>query len=405
VDVQRPLRILDALRWEDHVEDAFFAAGGRELPAVDSDYYGLRHLPFYPAAKRAELRDLERQVCNQLGSSDPAGGLLTRRCREYLQVVDLLEQRGTPAFGELSAQMYGRSCDPCLPGGAPLLEMARRLGSLFDGWPGAAHESNEPTLAAGEVVKTLSERLGRFFQNQRLVRVRLSTDLSADAAAGGDCIKVRWDAQFRARDVRMLEVHEGWVHLGTTLNGQSQPICTFLSKPVPSATVTQEGLAVLTEVLALASDPVRVRRLAQRVEAVALAEAGADFLDVYRFFLQQGYSPSDSYQHTARIFRGSLPAGCGPFTKDLCYARGFILLLDHLRRLMAQGQTRRFSLLFCGKTSLEDLDSLAELVEQGLVSPPRYLPPPFVELMERNATTSAGWGQGNAAGDHLPIIC
>ena len=54
-------------------------------------------------------------------------------------------------------------------------------------------------------------------------------------------------------DLRLLEVHEGWVHLGTTLNGQSQPVCTFLSKGPPSSTLTQEGLAVLTEVFAFAS--------------------------------------------------------------------------------------------------------------------------------------------------------
>src|SRR5262249_29687750 len=139
------------------------------------------------------------------------------------------------------------------------------------------------------------------------------------AAAGGNYIKIRGSARFTPQDVRVLEVHEGWVHLGTTLNGLCQPVCTFLSKGPPSSTVTQEGLAVLTEMAAGASFPARVKRLTDRVRAIALAEDGADFLEVYRFFEEQGYEYRDSYKQAARIFRGSLPTGCGPFTKDLSY--------------------------------------------------------------------------------------
>src|SRR5205085_11368001 len=98
---------------------------------------------------------------------------------------------------------------------------------------------------------------------------------------------IRHKATFTAREVRLLEVHEGWVHLGTTLNGLNQPICTFLSKGPPSSTVTQEGLAVITEIITFASHPARVRRLTNRIEGTAMAEAGANFLEVYRYFLQE----------------------------------------------------------------------------------------------------------------------
>ena len=142
-----------------------------------------------------------------------------------------------------------------------------------------------PTLDARQTVQMLSERLKGFFQDAASVRMRVSDGIVADAAAGCDYIKIRGDARFTPREVRLLEVHEGWVHLGTTLNGQRQPVCTFLGKGPPSSTTTQEGLAVLTEVLAFASHPARLRRLTHRIEGVALAENGANFLDVYRFFL------------------------------------------------------------------------------------------------------------------------
>jgi hypothetical protein len=99
---------------------------------------------------------------------------------------------------------------------------------------------------------------------------------------------IRDDARFTPREVRLREAHEGWVHLGTTLNGQNQPVCTFLSKGPPSSTITQEGLAVITEILTFTSQPGRVRRLTNRIEGMAMAEAGGNFLKVYRYFWRDG---------------------------------------------------------------------------------------------------------------------
>jgi uncharacterized protein (TIGR02421 family) len=306
---------------------------------------------------------------------------MARTCEEYRHVVDLLEQRGTPAFNAISERLYGGAGDRFHAGEPTLADLGRGVAGTLDNLAQEAVFGTESSaLEAEEAVDVLAGRLGSFFGDGAAVRVRLSDGIVADAAAGSDYVKLRADARFTQRELRLLEVHEGWVHLGTTLNGQAQPICTFLSKGPPSATVTQEGLAVLTEVLAFASHPGRVRRLTHRVEGVALAEAGANFLEVYRFFLQEGYDRHESYQHAMRIFRGSLPAGCGPFTKDLCYSRGFVQVYNFIRSAVARGMLRRVPLLFCGKTTLGDIKTLAQLVEEGLVEPPRFLPPPFADL-------------------------
>jgi uncharacterized protein (TIGR02421 family) len=381
VDAQRPIRILDAIKWDDDVERAFFAADAKELPPVTRDYYLRQPLPFDPGAKRAELLALERDIRRQLGIYNPAGRLMARNCEEYRHVIDLLELRGTPGFSAVSERLYGGASDRFHAGEATLADLGRGVAGTLDNLAQEALFGTEAeALEAEEAVDVLSGRLRSFFGDAATVRVRLSDGIVADAAAGSDYVKLRADARFTARELRLLEVHEGWVHLGTTLNGQAQPVCTFLSKGPPSATVTQEGLAVLTEVLAFASHPARVRRLTHRVEGVALVEAGANFLDVYRFFLQEGYDRHESYQHSMRIFRGSLPAGCGPFTKDLCYSRGFVQVYNFIRSAVARGMLRRVPLLFCGKTTLGDVKTLAQLVEEGLVDPPRFLPPPFADL-------------------------
>ena len=381
VEAQRPIRLLEAIKWDSSIEEAFFAAGGKELPPVSRDYYAHRSLPFDPDQKCGEFRALERDLRRRLGFCNPAGQMLLRMCEEYRQVVDLLMLRGTPGFSILSERLYGSSGDSFHAGEPTLADLGQLLSGILDNLSQeAVFCQDEPRLDARQAVEMLRGRLSAFFKDEDAVHVRIADDLAADAAAGCDYIKIREDAHFSPREVRLLEVHEGWVHLATTRNGQAQPICTFLSKGPPSTATTQEGLAVLTEVLAFASHPGRVRRLSNRIEGVALAEAGANFLDVYRFFLRQGHEPRDSYQQTMRIFRGSLPDGCGPFTKDLCYSRGFVQVYNFIRLAVKRGQARRVPLLFCGKTNLADMKTLTQLVEDGLVAPPRHVPPMFADL-------------------------
>jgi uncharacterized protein (TIGR02421 family) len=385
VEAQRPIRILDALKWDDDVERAFFAAGARKLPPVTVDYYRRRPLPFDPGAKRRELRDLERDVRRRLGRYNPAGQIIIRMSEEYREVIDLLVQRGTRQFAVLAERLYGGSADCFHAGDLNLADLAQMMSRTLDNIDdGGQADHDEPRMDGTEAVRVLSTRLAAYF-GDGTVRVRMADGILADAAAGSDYIKLRADARFTARDLRLLEVHEGWLHLGTTLNGQAQPVCTFLSKGPPSSTVTQEGLAVLTELLAFASHPARVRRLAQRIEAVAQAEAGADFLDVYRFFLAEGIPSRQSYHHAVRVFRGSLPSGCGPFTKDLCYNKGFVLVYNFMRSAVRRGLVDRIPLLFCGKTNLEDVKTLAQLTGEGLVAPPRFVPPPFTDLQALSA--------------------
>ncbi len=380
VEAQRPIRILDAIKWDDDVERAFFAGSCRELPPVKPDYYRGRPLPFDPEQKLNEFHDLERDLRRRLGEFNAPGQIMARMCEEYRDVVHMLKHRGTRTFALISERLYGSASDSFHAGDPSLADLGHMMSDMLTG---LAHDGlfgrEEPSVEAPQAVDMLATRMKGYFGEAGAIRVKLSDGIVADAAAGSDYIKIRGNACFTPREVRLLEVHEGWVHLGTTLNGQSQPVCTFLSKGPPSSTITQEGLAVLTEMFAFASHPARVRRLTNRIEGVAMAEAGANFLDVYRFFLDEGCPPREAYQHSMRIFRGSLPEGCGPFTKDLCYSKGFVMVYNYLRLAVRKGMMSRVPLLFCGKTTLADIKTLAQLVDEGLVVPPRFVPPQFAD--------------------------
>ncbi len=380
VEAQRPIRVLDAIKWSGDIRTQFFADDCRTLPAVDRDYYSNRNpLDFEAAAKHAEFREIERDISRLLGQLNPVSVIMRRICREYRSVVDLLDARGTEEFGLVSRDLYGSASDVFHAGDPTLADLGTAMeDTLVNLLRNESMSEEEKTISAPQAVEMLNERLLAAFPDAGF-RVLLNDQMTADAAAGSDYLKIRSDASFNQLDIDVLEVHEGWVHLGTTLNGMAQPYCTFLGKGPPSSTTTQEGLAVLTEILTLRSSPGRLYKLVNRVRAVTLAEEGADFIEVFDYLRGNNLSREESYSIAARVFRGSTPDGM-PFTKDLAYMRGFVQTFNFLRLAMSEGKLDGLPLLFVGKVTLEDLKHYRILLEEGVVTPPRFLPPHFAEM-------------------------
>jgi len=385
VEAQAPIRILDAIKWDPEIKQQFFASGFKELPKVDLAYYQGRNLGYDPSEKRGEFHHIEREIIKRLGTFNPVGQILRRMCREYALVVRMLEARGTPEFCMISEELYGSATDVFHEGDPTLANLGTVISDALQHVDKSMWLVDEKkTIPADEAVQILQSRLQNYFQKEDAVRVILSDGIIADAAAGADYIKLRKDAMFNERDLKILEVHEGWVHVGTTLNGLNQPVCTFLSKGPPSSTITQEGLAILVEIISFSSFPDRLSKLANRIRAIDMAEQGANFLDVFEFFRTEGLGEDDCYSQTGRVFRGSLPAQ-GPFTKDLSYCKGFVMVYNFIQLAVRRGKLSLIPLLFCGKTTLEDIRALLQLQEEGILVPPRYLPPQIADL---NALTA-----------------
>ena len=380
IRLQKPIRILDAIKWPSNSASRFFESGCRELPNINRAHYESNPLGFDGSVLKAELRSLRSDIKRKLGVNDGLGRILVTTAEQYLQVIDMLEHRGQKAFGEASKSLYGSASDHLHGDRHSLRKLGEKLGEIFS-LPGAGHlvRPYQRDIPAEKAVTLLKERLGSYFEDGKLT-IMLSDGIISDAAAGGDYIKIRQDVEFSDFDLQILEVHEGWVHVGTTLNGRNQQWATWLSVGSPRITACQEGLAVLMETLTFSSYPQRALKVSDRVVAVDMAEHGADFLEVFNFFLDRGLDRTYCYQITQRVFRGGMVEGGACFTKDLSYLKGFIENVNFLRSAIQAGVPEIIPMLFVGKVTLDDIPVLYEHYLQGHIEAPRYIPAMFRDL-------------------------
>ncbi len=292
----------------------------------------------------------------------------------------MLQARGTPGFYGISKRLYGSAKDTFQDDKMTIRDLGHHLYDILTGIDEALLGSVAPRdLTAEAVVLQLNERFAAYFAD-RQIRAKLDDGILSDAAVGADYVKIRRGVAFSRRDLDILEIHEGWVHVGTTLNGANQGIATWLSKETPCTTATQEGLAVILEVISFRMTPSRARKLTNRVLACDKAEDGAGFLDICEFYRAEGYSEADCFHYAQRLFRGGVMEGGAPFTKDISYCMGFVKVYNFLRTAIRFGRPEVIPFLFAGKLALEDTPVLWRAHKAHIVDTPRYLPPQFSDL-------------------------
>ena len=380
IELQRPIRILDAIKWPATAKADFFASGCSALPDIHRDWYNSINLGFQPDILRDRFVELRTQVIRLLGHSDGLGRILCATIDQYLLVIELLRSRGTADFGHHSRALYGSARDHLRGDRKSLRQLGESLCGIFS-LPAAEHLSRpyERHIPAATAVSILQSRLGNYFQPGD-IRVILSDGIVSDAAAGGDYIKINQDVEFTDIDLQVLEVHEGWVHVGTTLNGRRQPWASWLSVGSPRVTACQEGLAVLMETLTFSSYPQRALKVSDRVVAVDMAEQGADFVEVFRFFENRGMRHEEAWKITQRVFRGGMVRGGSVFTKDLSYLRGFVENVNFIRSAIHSGVPEILPMLFVGKVTLDDIPILYQHYLEGTIAGPHYMPEMFRDL-------------------------
>jgi uncharacterized protein (TIGR02421 family) len=367
VRVARDVRVLALVSWPAGTEQAFLDdyAAGRAKPPVIA----------YPRIDfAAAIAELEAIVC-EADPQHPLGQYLIDSARSWTTAARMCEVLGTPRVCTFSTELYGAP-NEALPGSGPTArEAARHFISIADELDsGLLSPSETVNISATALRLQLQNDLDDYF-NRRVIEVELDPELIAKAAAGATRIRLRASAHFSQYDREQLLNHEAFVHSITALNGREQPVLPSLSLSSPRSTATQEGLATFAEQITGSIDIGRMKRISLRIEAVAMALDGADFIDVFRFFIESGQTPQESFSSAQRIFRGVPTTGGYAFTKDTVYVRGLVGVHTFFRWALRSRKLPLCRYLFAGKMTLADVQRFEPLFEAGVLLPPHWLPP------------------------------
>lgn len=367
VEATRGIRLLDSVSWPASVEIGFVAAwksGTAKLPEVT-----------YPRVDFKETRATLDEISSASDPAHPLGDYIRRTAESWRVATDLLESMGTPAITAHSAKLYG------LPGdrvpGATLtnVDAAQHFIAIADEYNSGAPLDEIETQIPSELLRfELKQRLDSFF-GVDAVKVEIDPDLIAKAAAGATRIRLRSATTFSNYDRDQLLAHEAFVHSLTALNGRAQPNLKSLARSSPRITATQEGLAVFAELMSGSIDIARMKRISLRILGIDMAIKGADFIEVFRFFMEAGQNETDSFTSAQRVFRGAPVTGGAAFTKDAVYLRGLLSVHTFFRWALKNQRMALCRNLFAGKFALHDVIALEPYFDNGYIAQPRYLPP------------------------------
>ena len=363
-EAEKPVRIMRALLWAPDVRTRFFAARSRELPVVE-----------YPAFDPRPTLDGVTEARRLITADTTVDSWLTRLCDAVAGGARMLAGLGRPEFHAESRRLFGVPSDPLPDESTTSLGLALRFNEILDHLDTSVLAPREDDrLRAEDVAAMMREAVAAMFGDEA-PRVRVVRDLMTRALAGSQRIRLRRGSVFSRKEAEQLIQHEAGIHIVTSLNGRAQPDLVMLGAGHPGTTRTQEGLAVFAEFVTGAMDLHRLRRLADRVFAIQMAIGGADFLDIYRYFLERTGDENRAYDGAWRVFRGAPLRGGYPLTKDIVYLDGLLRVHSFLRSAVSTGRADVLRLLFCGKLDLLDIPALGQLASAGLVRLPRFVPP------------------------------
>lgn len=366
VDASRKIKVLNTLSWPPGVEEKFLAGwrqGRARLPKVT----------IKPPDIQANIDALDA-IALRCDQENPVEKFLCETAWSYAQAGRMLMHVGTPEFTRYSAKIYGRPDATYKLQGLTGVDGARFFLNVTDKLIGnPTIQPTEADISAADFAGWLKGEVDEFFEHDA-VEVVVDQKLSSKALAGATRIRVRGSAVFSQLDKDQLLYHEAFVHTATQLNGRRQPNLRALGLGAPRTTRTQEGIAVMAELITNAIDLSRLRRIALRVIAVKMALDGADFIDLFKFFVEAGQSEEESVKSAQRIFRGGAVAGGVVFTKDAVYLQGLVEVHTFLRIAIRDNRPNLVRNLFAGRLTLADALRLDPLFAKGWLIPPTYIP-------------------------------
>jgi uncharacterized protein (TIGR02421 family) len=363
----RGIRLLETLSWPASAQDTFLAGwnvGRIQLPKID-----------YPREDYGEIRAELDAVTAAADPNHPLGRYLIATADSWRIATRLIDAAGSYRITAYSSRLFGRPVE-MLPGDGPTnLEAAQHFVRLADDMDQELRTLEADAVMSAETVRDeLQVEVDAFFTRHK-VKVELDPGLISKAAASPTRIRLRTNTGFSEYDRNQLLVHEAFVHTLTGINGREQPLLKSMARSAPRTVATQEGLATFAELISGSMDIERMKRISLRIAAIDMAISGADFVEVFRFFLDAGQTPKDSFASAQRVFRGAPTGGGAAFTKDTVYLHGLLSVHTFFRWCLRHRRIAVARQLFAGKLALEDVFALQPMFDNGVIAAPQYVPP------------------------------
>lgn len=365
VNIVQDFLFLSPLSWPKDAMSNFlkaFKKGNLRLPKID----------LAPVDCSRKIAALDQYIKKIGYDDDPILTFLRETALSYLQAYQIIQGQGTPAVTDHSKALFGSPKDKLTGYKRSNLDIADYFIRVVEDYRCAIDNAPHP-YGAGEFKRLLEKRIKSVIKDDQ-ISVTIDDGITARATAGSNYVKIRKGARFSENDLDQLFHHEVMIHTLTYINGRKQPLLKTLGYNAPRTTATQEGLAVFAEYINSSIELDRLKRIALRIVAIDMAESGADFIDVFRYFHRHGQNAEESYLSAMRIFRGCKPEGGQVFYKDNVYLSGLIEVSAFMKTAMHQGFIHDIALLFCGKLTANDVLQLKPAAEEGLIADPTYVP-------------------------------
>jgi uncharacterized protein (TIGR02421 family) len=284
-------------------------------------------------------------------ATDPGIRHLFEQKRDELKLqAEMLAARDTDEFLALSIELFG-AVRP------RLLETAEHILNTLP----PTRARNRGCLDAASLAASMRSAVQQYrTDGGPITAVVVRPDIAGVMVSNGDVL-ISESASVAPERLDGLVAHEIDTHVLTYLNGARQPL-RLMAAGLAGYEETQEGLALISEVMVEGLTTRRLRQLAARVVAVHSRIQNATFHEVHEELMELGYSPSGAFGIAMRVFRS------GGLTKDAGYLRAFQAIVEHL----AKGG--ELDILWMGKFALSDLSLIDELRDRGLLVAPDQLP-------------------------------
>ena len=273
--------------------------------------------------------------------------------------IDLLSTLGTRKFLYNSLRYFGRPSKKDLTNAQYILHLP----------PISTEPKRVPLLSMDEAIAKFKNALDVYGID---CKIELSNRVISQVMVlnSKKTILIRPDAQFTKKEADALIEHEIGVHMVTTQNSSNEKLKIF-NIGLPVNTMTQEGLAILSEYLSGNITLKRLKKIALRVVITDMMCNGADFIECFKYLVnQQQVSINDAYTIVTRIFRG------GGFTKDYLYLVGFEKILKLWKSDVS------LSPLLVGKTSLDFYNTIDEMIEREMIAKPKHITKSFEQPID-----------------------